>query len=217
MYVPGAGFYHLMNTSPRITIPLTILAALAVGFGLHELQGTLLPFVVALFLSKIFHPLVVFLRKHHVPMVVAILLVLALVGGALFGIAAVGVSSVQSLTDALPRYGVRWNNQILPWISEMLEHAPKDVQQQVNHLQWSNMIQGSSVVSIITAAAGSFVDLVSGLALILLFMLFILAGSGVFARKIATAYPAEQSERINGIIAKLDSLVHLCYDSIDTL
>ena len=193
-----------MTTSRKLTVPLTILAAIAVAFALHELQSTVLPFVVALFLSNIFRPAVVWLRKRKVPMVVAILFVLIIVGGGLLGLIAIATSSVDSLGLALPRYGARWNTQILPWLKELLEHAPPEMQAQLNNLNWSNIVQSTSIVAMITTSAGGFLNLLSGLALILLFMLFILAGAGDFERKIAAAYAPEQSAQLGIILQKVD-------------
>jgi AI-2 transport protein TqsA len=192
-----------MNVPRSITFPLAIIALVVAGAALHIMQPVLLPFVVALFLSNIFRPLVVYLRSKRVPMALILLLVVVLVGGVLFGVSMVAVSSVNSLVAAMPRYEVRWNNSLLPGIENLLDAAPAAIQQQVHTLRWSNIVQVSSIFGILYAGAGGFVAVMSGLGLILLFMLFILEGNGLFERKIRAAYP-ERADEINAVIKRID-------------
>jgi AI-2 transport protein TqsA len=187
-----------------ITIPLAIIAIVVAGAALHWMQPVLLPFVVALFLSNIFRPLVVWLRKQRVPMAVALIVVLVLVGALLFGIALVAISSVHSLIAAIPRYEARWNHGILPGLENLLSNAPSALQDQLHTLQWSNIVQVSAILAFIYAGAGGFVTVLSGLGLILLFMLFIFGGQGLFDRKVRIAYPAN-AEELTSMVRRIDS------------
>ncbi len=192
-----------MTATRSVTFPLAIIALVVGGDALHIMQPVLLPLVVALFLSNIFRPLVIWLRKQHVPMWIALLTVVVLVGAVLFGVSMVAISSVQSLVAAMPRYETRWNNTLLPGLEHLLDDAPAAVQEQLRTLKWSNMVQISSVVGIIYAGAGGFVSILSGFGLILLFMLFILEGNGLFERKIRAAYP-DRADEINAVIKRID-------------
>jgi AI-2 transport protein TqsA len=193
-----------MSPARSITIPLAIIAIVVAGAALHWMQPVLLPFVVALFLSNIFRPLVAWLRKRQVPMAVALIIVLVLVGALLFGIAMVAISSVQSLIAALPKYELRWNNTILPGLENLLSNAPAALQQQVRTLEWSNIVQVSAIFAFIYAGAGGFVSVLSGLVLILLFILFILGGQGLFDRKVRVAYP-NSADEITTVIHRIDA------------
>jgi len=187
-----------------ITIPIVVIALIVVGDALTVMRPVLLPFVVAVFLSNIFRPLVVFLRKKKIPMSIVLLAVFLVVGGVLFGVAAVTISSVQSLVTALPRYAARWNNQLLPGIQSLLSDAPAAMQDQVRTLHWSNFVQVSSIVGLLYAGAGGFVSVLSGIGLILLFMLFILGGHGLFEQKIRVAYP-HHADRLATVIERIDA------------
>ncbi|HWF44859.1 MAG TPA: AI-2E family transporter [Candidatus Kapabacteria bacterium] len=193
----------MTTTSRSVTLPLLAIAIVIVGAALHELRPVMLPFVVALFLSNIFRPLIVYLTNRHVPMAVALLLVFVLVGAVLLMVTLVAISSVQSLIAALPRYEARWNETILPGIQHLLDGAPQSVQDQLKDLKWSNVVQVSAILSVIYAGAGGFMSVLSGLGLILLFMLFILGGHGLFERKIRAAYP-DHAESLTNVIRKID-------------
>ena len=83
------------------------LAFLAVGFMLHILEPILVPFVIAVFLSRIFSPLNAALRRRRVPAALSILLVLILVSIGILIFFWVLYTSGQSFRDALPQYQAR--------------------------------------------------------------------------------------------------------------
>ena len=204
MLIPLNSNSDKLPIARSITIPLAVIAIVVAGAAMHWMQPVLLPFVVALFLSNIFRPLVAWLRKRRVPMAVALLIVLVLVGALLFGIAMVAISSVHSLIAALPRYEDRWNNTILPNLENLLSGAPIAFQEQLKALQWSNLVQSSSLFSFVFAGAGSFFSVLSDLGLILLFILFILGGQGLFDRKVRIAYP-NSAEELTAVIRRIDA------------
>jgi AI-2 transport protein TqsA len=195
-----------MTASRKVTVPLAVLALIAVGATLHTLGAALLPFVVAFFLANLFRPMVQFLVRKRVPMILAILLVVLLVGAVLFGVAIVAISSVQSLVAALPKYEAKWNGTLLPSILQLIQRAPQELQAQVKNLKLTNIVDASAILGILSTGAGSFVSLVSGLILILLFMLFILGGNGTFTKKVRKAYP-DQADALADMIEKIDQKV----------
>jgi AI-2 transport protein TqsA len=190
--------------SRTITIPIVVIALVVVGAALNVMRPVLLPFVVAVFLSNIFRPLVAYLRKRKIPMSIALIAVLVLVGAAMFGVTLMAISSIQSLEAAIPHYAARWNNTLLPGLEGLLSDAPAAIQRQIHTLQWSNIIQVSSIIQVIYAGAGGFVSDLSGIGLILLFMLFILGGHGLFEKKIKLAYPS-RAEQVAHVIERIDA------------
>ncbi|MDP4200208.1 MAG: AI-2E family transporter [Bacteroidota bacterium] len=194
-----------IRSAPRsITIPLTILALVATGASLHIMQPVLLPLVVALFLANLFRPMVKFLLSHRVPMALALIAVMIVVGGILMAVGLVAISSLQSLIAAMPRYAVRWDHDILPSLMRLLDDAPAALQDQVRTLEWSKIVQVSAILGVLYAGAGGFVSVLSGVGLILLFMLFILGGYGLFERKIRVAYP-EHATNLAEVIKRIDA------------
>ena len=68
-------------------------------------------------------------------------------------------------------------------------------------------IEFSSITSAITTGVGSFISFISTTFLILLFMLFILAGSGDLAEKVHRAFPEDFANRVAGAISSIDKQV----------
>src|SRR5256885_8314186 len=95
-------------------IPIAIVVVVIVGIFLHFISDAFLTFVAALFLANIFMPLVALLQKKKVPMVFAIVLVLAIVAAVLFGLVIVVASTVTSVIQVIPHYEQRWDQVFLP-------------------------------------------------------------------------------------------------------
>ena len=195
-----------MNNNNLLTVFLGVIAIFVTGVILLELQTVLLPFVIALLLSIIFKPLVLGLKDRRLPMAISLFGVLLLFFLVLFLAGWVLFSSTEAFVESMPRYETKVSllltdiqEQILGWA------AAFDVP--VTNFHWSDAVQFSSVTSALTSGVGSFLSFLSTTFLILLFMLFILAGSGDMTGKIKKAFPEEFAHRIAGIISTIDTQV----------
>ena len=181
---------------------LGILVIVVLGIVARELQSILLPFVIAVFLSIIFGPLVTELKKKKVPTFVALLAVLLSIACILFLTALVISSSVDSFVKEVPKYQGR-----LMSLGSSIAQSIKDLAAQLNvRLEEVNIQQAfqlSSITSALASGIGSFFNLLTNLFLVLLFMVFILAGTGELTVKIRKAFPPDQADRIVEVIDKV--------------
>jgi AI-2 transport protein TqsA len=181
---------------------LGILVIVVLGIVLRELQSILLPFVIAVFLSIIFGPLVTELKKKKVPTFVALLAVLLSIACILFLLALVISSSVDSFVKEVPKYQGRLMN-----LGASIAGSIKDLASRLNvRLEEVNIQQAfqlSSITSALASGIGSFLNLLTNLFLVLLFMVFILAGTGELTVKIRKAFPPDQADRIVEVIDKV--------------
>jgi AI-2 transport protein TqsA len=192
-----------MRDTKLIVIFLGLLAFIAVGFVLHILEPVLVPFVLAVFLSRIFSPLVAALRRRRVPAALAILLVLILVSIVIVIFSAVLYSSAQSFTEAMPRYqerlkgllaeGSGWLAASFPWL-----------QSQIQHYQWDKALEISSVTGVVAGMVGSFLVLFNDGFLVLLFLVFMLSGSEAFPHKLRRAFAPEHAERLGTVMRDIE-------------
>jgi predicted PurR-regulated permease PerM len=191
-----------MGNSRAVIIPLTTLAVIAVAATLRELGGAIRPFVVALFLANVFHPLVRALRRRRVPIPAVLLIVLVVVGSLLASIVLVGYVSVQTLVAALPRYGARWRHDIEPGIVRWIAALPRPARRYIAGINWAHAIQPGQLTEALSAMLNSVFALAGDVAMIMLFMLFILGGDGRFTAKVAVALPKRGPE----VVAVLTSI-----------
>ena len=93
-----------MKELKAITVLLAIMVVFVIGVVLYLLSSVLLPFVIALLLSFIFKPVMLWLTYRKVPTGVALLGVLLLVAGVLFLLTLIIVPSVESFIEQFPKY-----------------------------------------------------------------------------------------------------------------
>lgn len=192
-----------MKNDRFVMILLSILVVIAIGAVLLALRAVLLPFVGAVLLSYLFKPIVAWANKRNIPVFVSligvILIVLVIVVG--FGLTLYGTTS--AFIDALPRYeariesimddamvyaqnlGSRWDIDL----SEVASQSPFNVRTFVQATQ---------------SAFSSFLLVFSNGFIVVLFLLFILAGTGTLPPKIATAFSSERAEKLYQIARNID-------------
>jgi predicted PurR-regulated permease PerM len=195
-----------MRDTKLTLILLGILVFFAVGFVLHILQPILLPFVIAVFLSRVFAPLNAALRRRRVPAALSILLVLILVSIGIVIFSWVLYTSVQSFTEALPRYQARLKD-MLAGISAWLAASFPRVQAQIQHYQWEKAVEVSSVTGLVAGTLGSFLAFFNDSFLVLLFLVFLLSGSESFPGKLRRAFAPEHAERLGAVMDNIESQV----------
>ena len=195
-----------MNTPRVLVILLAIITLVAVGTVLYLLQSVLLPFVLAVFLSFLFKPFILFCKKRKIPSAIALLLVVCVLAGALFGLYMIVASSVDAFINALPRYTVRMNI-IMSDVVGFVRQTAVGFGVKAGDIRLSDAISVGSVTSIVSASLGSALSLLGNGFLILLFMIFILTGSGELSRKLGQAFADEQAERASLVIENIDARV----------
>lgn len=194
-----------MRDTGVVALLLSVLALVAIGFVLKELRVVLLPFFIAIFLAYIFKPLINRLLKKNIPVIVGILIVLALVALLLLGSFLIISSAVGSFIEAAPEYQMKLET-IIANISASLQES-EFFMEYTKDFVWQDAIQVSSLTAAFTTGVNSFVSLFSNGFLILLYMVFLLAGTGQFTTKIRAAFSAEQAERFCSIIENIDKQV----------
>jgi len=183
---------------------LTILAVFVLGVILLELKSVLLPFVIAVFLSIIFSPIVVGLKRKGIPTALSLLLVLLTFSLVFFLVGLLISSSIESFVIELPKY-----ERKLTAIIDNVVHTVNEVAIEYNidleQVGWSRALQVSSLAAALTSGVGSFLNFLTNLFLILLFMMFILSGSGDLASKIRLAFPQHQADRMSHMITNIET------------
>ncbi len=181
--------------SKAVLVLISIIAAFLVGVTLLELRTVLVPFAVALLLSIMFQPLVVYFKRKRIPTYLTLTAVLLSLAIALGLAGLVVYQSARSLTTSINHYESR--------IDELVEQAESAAARiagplglDVEDLDASRVINLSFFSGLVSTGLGSFFTFLANAFLVLLFMLFILASSGELATKVRRAYPEEVAERV---------------------
>jgi AI-2 transport protein TqsA len=197
---------QVMKDNKIITVLLGVVVLFIIGLVLSLMKTVLLPFIIAIFLSFLFRPIVFFLKKRHVPMFVSLLLVLIVLSAVLFGLSLIVSASVTSFIQELPKYEAKLSDRITSLL-RTADAIAASYGMKTSDARLSDALQLSSLTGIITSSLGTIVDVLSNIFLILLFLMFILAGSGEMIVKMGFAFSAARSDRISVMLATMDRKV----------
>lgn len=195
-----------MKYDHLLLVAVGIIAVFIIGVSLHHLGNLLLPFTFALLLSLLFQPLLLGLKRRRVPVGIGLLAVLTILGALLGMVGALLYASSESLITDLPSYEAK--------LSKLMAHFTGSLNGLIGkfglHLEQLEAGQLLGVTTVTAAALssvlGTVFSFVGDLALMLLFMLFMLAGSGQLRAKLERAYPAS-ADRINNALVTIGSAV----------
>ncbi|HVG08721.1 MAG TPA: AI-2E family transporter [Thermoanaerobaculia bacterium] len=194
-----------MRDTKLILVFLGILVFLALGVVLHMLKAILLPFVIAVFLGQIFIPAMAALRRLKVPSGVAIVLILVGVSALLFAFSWVIYSSALAFKESLPAYEARLGGLVQGAVARLVAAFPF-LREPVEGFHWQEAVEVSSVGGLLAAGVGSFLVFFNELFLVLLYLVFLLAGSESFPHKLERALK-DRAERVATVIANIEGQV----------
>lgn len=162
---------------------LVVLAAAAFVVAALKAAGTLLlPFLVAVFLSVLVAPMVLWLERRGVPVVLSALVVMLAVFAGVAAFAGLVTTSMIGFDDALPRYEralLQMTDATIAW----LEARGLSVDEGV----WLEHFDPGSVVALVGVFLSGIVTALSNLALVLLTVFFVLLEVAGFPRKLRAA------------------------------
>lgn len=198
----------LSNFKPQgiVSSLLGLIAAFVVGVTLLELRSVLVPFSVALLLSFIFQPIVLYLKARRIPMAVALVVVFVVLTAAATILGYIVYSSAQSLATATDRYLPRIDT-VVEDIETLIQSTAVILGIEDGQMDLGQVIDPSIVPTLLQSGIGEAFTFAANTFLVLLFMLFILAGSGELVVKVQRAYPPNIAARITAVTDNISQQV----------
>ncbi len=190
-----------MNTQ---RVSLFLLAAIAVGLfsvAIDYAQPVLMPLVIAVLVSFVLAPAVEFLSRFKIPKVVAIILLILMILGVFFLVGLFFFNSIQSFVRIFPRYQQRLQ-ELLDSVTQGLNErfgVPTDL---LGGFDWSHMIRGYLI-----SLSGGFIDFVTTLFIVTIFLIFLLLERPYMKRKLELAFEEQTSERIGLVIEHINQQI----------
>lgn len=193
-----------------VSIPLGIMAIYVLFVGLLELKAVLVPLVLAVLLSFIFQPTVLFLKKKSIPTWLA-LVVVVVVASAILGLVGwVVYSSAQMMIGDYSIFAERFETRIKPFIDRIEEFVagiagPLRIPAEEGLMR--QLLDSLLAVRPVSTVLVDIVSVAGTTALVLVFMMFILAGAGQLEDKVSKAYPTGIAQQIIGAVNNISSQV----------
>lgn len=190
---------------------LAFIVVIFAGFFLKLARPILIPFFLAVLLGYALSPVLARLRRWRVPRPVAVIVVLVLTIAVVYLVGLIVYSSARTLASELPAYEEKLN-ELLVGVGEALEIP----QLKVDPMEWLRALDVEKIASVLLSALGPFFNFMSGLLLVLLFLVFIVAGRGSVERKIGRAFQAREASRAVAMVRTIDNQIQK-YLAIKTL
>lgn len=196
------GAVRKMQGNKVVTASLLIIVIFISGVVLRLAKPVLFPFALAVFLSFVLAPLLDFLTRLKIPRIISIIFIMIFTFFILYLLASLIYSSGKSFAAELPRYSQKVNS-VLTAIQEKYNLSGAGLEP----IDWAKQFDLGRIGKILLDAMGPFFSFVSNLFLVLLFLIFILAGRGQVALKINRAFTDVRALKVRDITQKIDSQI----------
>jgi len=173
---------------------------------LKALKNIFIPFFMALLLYFFFNRPVRKLLKLKIPLPLVLISLLVSIFIALYFFGMLIYASVSSFVDRFPEYSGHFTTMITGLL-ERLEIPIKDLNSYVANINWEQIINPSKVTAIISSTFGDIGGFIGDLLLVLLFLMFMLAGRESMLRRLKKAFIEDRAEKIGNIINSVENQV----------
>lgn len=182
------------------------IAAVVAVIILKELKNIFIPFCMALLLYFFFNGVVKRLLKLKVPraFVLAFLLVFIFIVFYLFGVLI--YASVSSFIDKFPAYSGRITETVNNLFAQLKINIP-GFEKYLENIDWAKSIDTSSITSLIGGAFGNFASFVGNLLLVLIFLMFMLAGRTGLTARVTKAFEESRADKIKYMVNSIEDQV----------
>ncbi|HPV00114.1 MAG TPA: AI-2E family transporter [Candidatus Cloacimonas acidaminovorans] len=161
-----------------IRILLLIIALAVVAYILKTLKSIFIPLIFSIFLLFLFAPLINYLKKHKVPMVLILLITLVIIAVFLGLVILLIYAASNSLINGLPRYEDKFN-ELISKGTEYLQNLASNWNINTENISITNIAQiiSSGFISIpqfISNTVNTLVSIIQNIFLIIFFLIFLL-------------------------------------------
>jgi AI-2 transport protein TqsA len=191
-----------MQGNKVITACLLIIVIFIGGVVFRLAKPVLFPFCLAVFLSFVLAPLLDFSTRLKIPRVISIIFILIFTFFILYLLASIIYTSGEAFAAGLPDYSQKVNS-VLTSIQEKYNLSGAEWQP----FDWAKQFDLGRIGGILLDAMGPFFSFISNLFLVLLFLIFILAGRGQILPKINMAFTKERASKVSEVIQNIDGQI----------
>lgn len=172
------------------------------GLILRLAKPVLFPFFLAVFFYFILSPALDFLTRLKIPKAISIIFILLVTFSVLYLLGFFFYNSGKSFASDLPKYG-----QKLTSIVETIQNKFKVGGARWNLLAWVENLNMEKVGTFFLSTLGPFFSFISNLFLILIFLIFMLAGKGKVNMKVESSFDKERASKILTIFQNINGQI----------
>jgi predicted PurR-regulated permease PerM len=185
----------------QIKIFVGFIAAVIVVIIFKELRYIFIPFCGALLLYFFFNGVVKRLLKLKVPKFFVLFFLLVFIFIMFYFLGVLIYSGVSSFIDNFPAY----SDRITAIVTNLFDQLSLD--KYIENIDWTKSIDTSVITKILSTTFGSFATFIGNLLLVLIFLMFMLAGRTALTGRINKAFDPDRADKIKYMINSIEDQV----------
>jgi predicted PurR-regulated permease PerM len=201
-FIPPLLYNILVDKNKALTVSGVLMSIFLLGVFLRLAKSFLIPFVLALFIYFVISPLLDLLTGWKIPRTVAVGIILLVTALVLYLTGVMFYESGKSFASEIPKYG-----QKLGVLIDSLRQTFHMSATKWDPLTWLQSMDIDKLGSVALTSLGTFLSLLSNLFLVIIFLIFMLAGRGKINEKIARSFSPHRASQLGGIIRNIDAQV----------
>lgn len=172
---------------------------------LKELKHIFVPLFLSLLMYFLFNGVVKKLSRK-IPKFIVLLFLLIFIFVVFYFFGILVIAGVTSFIQKFPAYSTKIVIMVKT-IFAQLRIPVEEVNNYINTFDWTKSINTSYITSIVSATFGSLASYVGNLILVLLFLMFMLAGRNSLIDRVEKAFSEDKSDEIKFIINSIENKV----------
>jgi len=173
---------------------------------LKELKNVFIPLFMALLLYFLFNGVVKILNSIGVPRFIILIFLLVFIFIILYGFGLLIYTGASSFIEEFPKYSAKITKLIEDLLLK-LKIPIKDVNSFLDKIDWKNAINPSQITSVLSSTLGSFTTFVGYLSLVLIYLMFMLAGRDSLRDKITKSFSSIRATQIRKMVDSIEDQV----------
>ena len=192
-----------MEKNKILTLSSSVVAIFVVGVVLRLAKPVLFPFFLAIFFYFVLSPVHDFLTDRlKIPRALAIVIILLFTFFVLYLMGVIFFSSGETFATEFPKYGPKFNAMV-----NSLQEQLKLPKSKWDPLAWVESLDINKLGAFILSSLGTVVSFFSNLFLVLIFLIFMLAGRGKLTVKIKNSFSPHRALQLNKMVENIDHQV----------
>jgi predicted PurR-regulated permease PerM len=178
---------------------LGFICLILAGATLKLTTPVVLPFVLAVLLTFVLEPLIYLLEKIKIPRTIGAVVIVMILGIAVYLIGAILFTSLRTIISLYPKYELRFT-EIYIRVAITFD-LPYNEQLSLLQNLWAQLDLGSRIQGIALSSSEAFLSFLGKSVMVTLFVVFLLLEMGHFRDRVELAFEGKLSSKIQLIIA----------------
>ncbi len=173
---------------------------------LKELKNIFIPFFVAILLYFLFNGVVKRMLQLKIPKPLVLVFLLIFIFILFYFVGVLLYASVSAFVTRFPAYSGKVL-EMLKGLFEQLKIPISEVNDYLNNLDWIKSIDTGAVSRMLTGTLGNFASFVGNLMLVLIFLMFMLAGRDALTGRLNKAFESARAKQIHTMVHSIEDQV----------